>query len=107
LYSPWHDPSRVYYGTDTRAAAPLIGALAAIALRPWRWGLDGAQPNRVRGWLRDAAGLGALIGLGMLMRGYSDTAPALYRGGFLLVAAVSAVLVAVAAHPASRVGAAL
>ena len=30
LYSPDGDPSRVYYGTDTRAFSLLIGALAAI-----------------------------------------------------------------------------
>ena len=35
LYHPDGDPSRVYYGTDTRAAAPLIGALLAVILRPW------------------------------------------------------------------------
>lgn len=32
LYNPNGDPSRVYYGTDTRAFALLIGALAAIQL---------------------------------------------------------------------------
>ena len=32
LYSPNGDPSRVYYGTDTRAFSLLIGALAAIQL---------------------------------------------------------------------------
>ena len=36
LYSPSLDPSRVYYGTDTRALAPLLGAALAISLRPWR-----------------------------------------------------------------------
>ena len=32
LYNPNGDPSRVYYGTDTRAFSLLIGALAAIQL---------------------------------------------------------------------------
>ena len=32
LYSPWSDPSRIYYGTDTRLATPLLGALLAIVL---------------------------------------------------------------------------
>ena len=32
LYNANGDPSRVYYGTDTRAFALLIGALAAIQL---------------------------------------------------------------------------
>ncbi len=35
LYSPWSDPSRIYYGTDTRLATPLLGALLALATRPW------------------------------------------------------------------------
>ncbi|MEY9854715.1 peptidoglycan/LPS O-acetylase OafA/YrhL [Catenulispora sp. GAS73] len=30
LYSPWRDPSRVYYGTDTRAFELLVGVLAAL-----------------------------------------------------------------------------
>ncbi|WP_344657280.1 acyltransferase family protein [Catenulispora subtropica] len=30
LYSPWHDPSRVYYGADTRAFELLIGVIAAL-----------------------------------------------------------------------------
>jgi peptidoglycan/LPS O-acetylase OafA/YrhL len=39
LYSPWRDPSRVYYGTDTRAFELLMGvivALVQIARRSWR-----------------------------------------------------------------------
>ena len=36
LYEPGTDPSRVYYGTDTRAAGLLIGAALAILLPPWR-----------------------------------------------------------------------
>ena len=35
LYDPFSDPSRVYYGTDTRALAPLLGAFLAIAVKPW------------------------------------------------------------------------
>src|SRR5205085_10720870 len=32
LYRPGHDPSRVYYGTDTRAQSLLIGAILAVLL---------------------------------------------------------------------------
>ena len=32
LYQPGHDPSRVYYGTDTRAQSLLIGAVVGILL---------------------------------------------------------------------------
>jgi peptidoglycan/LPS O-acetylase OafA/YrhL len=30
LYSPWHDPSRIYYGTDTRAFELFAGVLLAL-----------------------------------------------------------------------------
>ena len=35
LYEPLEDPSRIYYGTDTRAAGLLLGALLAFVWRPW------------------------------------------------------------------------
>ena len=34
LYTPGLDPSRVYYGTDTRAAGFLVGAVLAVLLPP-------------------------------------------------------------------------
>jgi peptidoglycan/LPS O-acetylase OafA/YrhL len=34
LYQPDVDPSRIYYGTDTRAAALLIGAALAFVWQP-------------------------------------------------------------------------
>src|SRR5262245_21902618 len=36
LYVPYTDPSRVYYGSDTRANAILIGAALAMVWAPWR-----------------------------------------------------------------------
>ena len=37
LFDPGGDPSRVYYGTDTRAQALLLGAaLAVVLVRPRR-----------------------------------------------------------------------
>ena len=35
LYEPGADPSRVYYGTDTRAGGLLIGAAMAFIWNPW------------------------------------------------------------------------
>src|SRR6266498_580672 len=49
LYNPWADPSRVYYGTDTRALAPLLGAcLVGVAGHPATWlgWVLGLQPLR-------------------------------------------------------------
>ena len=36
LYHPYTDPSRVYYGTDTRVAALLLGSALAFVWAPWR-----------------------------------------------------------------------
>ncbi len=36
LYHPYSDPSRVYYGTDTRVAALLLGSALAFVWAPWR-----------------------------------------------------------------------
>ena len=36
LYSPSVDPLRVYYGTGTRAAGFLVGAMSAILWAPWK-----------------------------------------------------------------------
>jgi peptidoglycan/LPS O-acetylase OafA/YrhL len=47
LYEPGTDPSRVYYGTDTRAQALLIGAALAIGAA-WRSGRSG----RPESWAR-------------------------------------------------------
>jgi peptidoglycan/LPS O-acetylase OafA/YrhL len=101
LYDPWGDPSRVYFGTDTRAAAPLLGAALAIGLRPWQW--RSAVTAAARGTL-DVVGLLALGGLGGVVVLAHDRDDWLYRGGFLGVAALAGLLVVVAAHPASRTG---
>ena len=47
LYSPGHDPSRVYYGTDTRAQSLLIGAILAILVSAARAGSLPRRPHRV------------------------------------------------------------
>ena len=104
LYNPGGDPSRVYYGTDTRAFTLLIGALLAFswpaaqtALRRWR------QSARVI----DGAGLAALLGVLAMFVTVQDFDPWLYRGGFLLMALLGAVLVAAVSQPDGRLGWAL
>ncbi|MDQ4000065.1 MAG: acyltransferase, partial [Actinomycetota bacterium] len=57
LYQPGVDPSRIYYGTDTRVAGLLFGAALAFVWVPGqlpRWA------GRIRPLLLDVAGLGAL-----------------------------------------------
>src|SRR5262249_33200309 len=99
LYHPYHDPSRVYYGTDTRAATLLLGSALGFVWAPWR--LRGRVGRNATALLDVAAvvGLAALAGVFLQVH---ELDPSLYRGGFLLVALVSAVVVAAVVHPASR-----
>jgi peptidoglycan/LPS O-acetylase OafA/YrhL len=101
IYDPWADPSRVYYGTDTRALAPLLGAALAVGVRPWRH--RDRLPSGRRAAL-DLVGVLGLIGLAVLAVLLTDGAPLLYRGGFTVIALLAAAVVAVAGHPATLLG---
>jgi peptidoglycan/LPS O-acetylase OafA/YrhL len=98
LYEPGTDPSRVYYGTDTRVGAILIGAALACAWAPWRSKRSPTIPGRI---FLGVAGAGAVAGLGWCIVNLNQFSDVLYRGGFLGVAVLAAVLVAVLAHPAA------
>jgi peptidoglycan/LPS O-acetylase OafA/YrhL len=104
LYTPGADPSRVYYGTDTRLQALLVGAVAAVLAkeatrRPGKYldvaGRDVPLPGR------QSVGLFALAGLAVVLVAGRDTAGWLYRGGFLLVALLAVVVVVAAADDRS------
>ena len=78
---------RAYYGTDARLAEPLVGALLAVCItRGGRFTAFGRAARRVAG----AAGCLALAGLAALFAHLSIADGRLYRGGFLLTAALSA-----------------
>ncbi len=100
LYTPNSDPSRVYYGTDTRAFLLLMGILVALAW-PWLMRLHRAVP------LLELLGIAALVGAVLLFRNMQDFNPTLYRGGDLAAAFCFAVLVAAVAHPKTGIGQAL
>ena len=100
LYEPGTDPSRVYYGTDTRAGAILLGAALACVWAPWRVNRRVRLPVRA---LLAALGVASLAALGWCIVNLHQFSDSLYQGGFLGVAAVAAVLVAVLTHPATPV----
>jgi hypothetical protein len=129
LYVPGTDPSRLYYGTDTRAAGLLIGAALAFVWTPGatrRLYLTGrclqetsllgrANHNGLRrtfrrrwGWLvptsLDALGLFALGALVFFCLNLGEYAPFLYRGGLALVSLSTAALIMVVVHPRARLG---
>ncbi len=94
LFHPGTDPSRVYYGTDTRAQELLIGAVLAALT-------GGPRPaiplDRLRRpWLLQGAGMiGAAVVAVLTVRADAQGA-FLYRGGFLLTAVAVAAFVAAA-----------
>lgn len=84
-FDPGADPSRIYYGTDTRAQGLLVGAAFALLLV--------GRPQR-RAWtLAGMAGAAALVAAAA---GLADLDPRLYRGGFLLVALATAAVLGAA-----------
>ena len=104
LFDPGHDPLRVFYGTDTRAVGLLIGVALALVWHPNDLGRP-AGPGA--GWVLDVVGVLALAVIVWDFLGIHDFDPGLYRGGFLLLAIATGLLLAVLAHPAARLGALL
>jgi peptidoglycan/LPS O-acetylase OafA/YrhL len=104
LYQPTLDPSRVYYGTDTRACELLAGAALAMVWPSRKLKRD--VPAGARRAL-DALGTAGLLVIGLLIWRTHEFSPFLYRGGFLLLAASTVLVVAALAHPACRLGAIL
>ncbi|HOG48491.1 MAG TPA: acyltransferase family protein [Anaerolineae bacterium] len=101
LYQPHGDPSRIYYGTDTRAAGLLVGAALAMTLA---WQQPNARQGRAWGLARDAAGAGALLGLGCACLRLDERQPFLFQGGLALVAVASAIVIVAAAQPQGYLG---
>jgi peptidoglycan/LPS O-acetylase OafA/YrhL len=101
LYHPSLDPSRVYYGTDTRALELLLGAALAMVW-PSRRLRPGVTPQARL--TIDAAGAAGLVVIGLMFWSSNEFSPFLYRGGFGLLGFATALAVAALAHPASRLG---
>ena len=95
LYVPGADPSRAYYGTDTRAQSLLLGCILAFV---WPFG-EKSQATAVAAapWRRlalELAGLGSVAALVVMMattEGYTSFS---YYGGILLCSVIAAVEVA-------------
>ena len=103
-YPELADPSRVYFGTDSHAMGLLIGAaLASI----WRPGMARSIVNRTTRDGLTVVGLAALVGLLAFYFTVGEFTPWLYRGGFLALALVVALLVVIASHPGTNFGRAL
>jgi hypothetical protein len=87
--------NRVYFGTDTRVQALLVGAAAAALLvRDWSMLTAGGTLIRTR-WRRWGAGALPVVGLAMLaaLAHYATGSAREFRAGLLIVVALAAVLV--------------
>src|SRR5919107_1806777 len=120
LYAPGVDPSRIYYGTDTRATGLLCGTALAFLWSPGvrhrpsetRRALAGRGRFRRRwGWtaplLLDILGVAALGGLVWFCLHLGEFQPFLYRGGFALVGLATTATIMAVVHPYPLVGAPL
>ena len=100
LYEPGVDPSRIYYGTDTRAFSLLIGAVLALVWPSNR--LANKIILKARFILDVVGGIALIIILVMFWK-TNQYDPFLYKGGMVLLSIATALLVANLAHPASRI----
>lgn len=98
MYNPDLDPSRVYYGTDTRAFALLAGAALAVVWPSRKLSATLPAMNRL---VLDVSGVAALAVLIYMMLNTSEYDSFLYQGGMVIQAIAATLLVAVLAHPSS------
>jgi peptidoglycan/LPS O-acetylase OafA/YrhL len=130
-FDPASDPSRVYYGTDTRLTGLLLGAALAFVWVPpvpslpiLRPGLNRRKRRRLLakaasaglgsgagrwGSLRlgrglDLVAIAALAGLGAFFIAADAFEPLLYQGGLAILALLTVIVIAAAVHPRTQVG---
>ena len=90
------DPSRSYYGTDTRAAAVLLGAALASALAIW-----GPVRGRVGRTVLEAIGFAGVATLAVAWTSLDGQSSGLYHGGLFLCGIAATAVIAASVHPTS------
>ncbi|MBS1678796.1 MAG: acyltransferase family protein [Actinobacteria bacterium] len=101
LYHPSLDPSRVYYGTDTRAAGLLFGAALAMVWPSRR--LSKRITPQARKNL-DLLGCVGLLIIALMIWRTGEFSQFLYRGGFIVLSLATVMVLMPLAHPACRLG---
>jgi peptidoglycan/LPS O-acetylase OafA/YrhL len=104
VFAPSFDPSRVYYGTDTRAFGLLIGAALAMV---WPSRLLTTRIGKHARGIMDSLGLLGLVVIGLLIWRTTQYSSSIYHGGLVLLSVATALTVAALAHPATLLGRAL
>ncbi len=93
LYEPLNT-ARVYYGTDTRATAILLGGALAAAFVVW-----GQVQTRGARIAVEVAGFAGVILLAFAWTGLDGGSETLYRGGLLACGIAAVAIIAAAMHP--------
>lgn len=107
LYIPGGDPSRVYFGTDTRAFELLIGSWLAIICPMERFCYKRIYSKRIPIKHRIVLNIISTISFAVFIlcvifvNEYNEF---LYRGGFLLISLNAVLLIACVCHPDSYLG---
>jgi hypothetical protein len=101
LYHPSLDPSRIYYGTDTRAGGLLFGAALAMVWPSRR--LSKRITPRARDLL-DGIGVLGLLVIAIMIWQVGEFDSFLYRGGFIALSLATVMVLMPLAHPACRLG---
>jgi len=96
LYVPTKDPTRVYYGTDTRMFSILLGVALAFIWPSWR--LKEKISFRSKKML-NRLGFGSLILLMFAFFFLENNWTFAYRSGIFLVSFLAMILVATVVHP--------
>src|SRR5690606_23470681 len=102
LFVPEADATRVYYGTDTHAFGLALGAALGFA--------TANRPPFVESWSRGSrlglqvAGSASLLGVLAIAALMRPEDPFTYRGGLVLVAALTTLTIAAAVQPDSWLG---
>ena len=103
MYDPTGDPSRVYYGTDTRAFSLLIGAWLAL-IWPVYTKRSKIDPEKMTDEQRKKLSTMGLVGLGVLALMcvfVPGTHAFWYRGGLVLASIATAAVIAAISLPGS------
>lgn len=101
LYEPSFDPSRLYFGTDTRAGGLLFGAALAMVWPSRK--LSRRIAPQARNTL-DALGVAGLLVIALMIWRNGELAPFLYRGGFVVLSLATVLVLMPLTHPACRLG---
>lgn len=114
VYTPGADPTRVYFGTDTHFFGLLVGVAVAFLL-DGTTGVEGARgvetedftAHRLRYVVAPLLGGAALVGIGYLTFSVIRQDSSAFRGGLLLVALLTSLVIVGSVTPWSWLGTAL